>query len=575
MVIIAKKIYSCISDKQKKLLIVFFLLTLLSLFFELFGLGLLIPIFSIILSPDKIELNSHFVFIQKYIPISDPNLLSLFLITFLGLIYIIKNFFLYLFNVWRYNFIYGIRAYVTNELYKKYVSQELKFHNQKNSSTLITNVSEVSTFTDVINQITILIIELFLILGIISILFYFHFVASFLTILLVFSLSYIFYKFNKKKLNQNGVLRYQQEKEKIKYLQQSLGGIAELKVFQVDDFFYKNFKNSSNNVVRAAKNLELYLSLPRLWFESVAVLAVCFLIVLLINSGLSFLEIIPFISFFAVSGFKMVPSLNRVLNSIQFINFYQNSVNKISDEFLSLKSINIDDNRLKDRLKNNDKNISKIIFENINFNYGDTKIFENFSHSMDVNKTLGIHGKSGEGKTTLLYLMLGLLTPSNGKIYYKDDKDNNIPLQDVKFSFVPQKIFLNDDTILNNIVFGREELNTKSNIERVIKISKLGDLIDSLPDGINTKIGERGCNLSGGQIQRVAIARAILDDPKIILFDEATSSLDPQTTESVLKELEDLKKHFSIILISHNQDVFKICDKVYKLIDKKLINAKN
>jgi ATP-binding cassette subfamily C protein len=183
-------------------------------------------------------------------------------------------------------------------------------------------------------------------------------------------------------------------------------------------------------------------------------------------------------------------------------------------------------------------------------------------------------GKSGSGKSTLVDIMIGLLEPSTGEIFIDD---NNIGIKKISWQkqlgYVPQEVYLLDDTIRNNITFGieKEEIDEKL-LSDVIEKSQLKNLINSLSNKLDTLIGDRGARLSGGEKQRIGIARALYNKPKVIVFDEATSSLDIYNENKILKEIYENKKDKTLIIISHRNNTVKYCDLIYVMEDGKIID---
>jgi ABC-type multidrug transport system fused ATPase/permease subunit len=188
---------------------------------------------------------------------------------------------------------------------------------------------------------------------------------------------------------------------------------------------------------------------------------------------------------------------------------------------------------------------------------------------------VGIIGRSGAGKSTLVDIILGLIDPNSGEIKIDDKKINNNErmLWQKQIGYVPQNIYLLDDTIKNNIIFGIEEQKIDEKLlTDVIEISQLEKFISTLPNGINTQVGNRGAKLSGGERQRIGIARALYNQPKIMIFDEATSSLDIDNENKILDEIYQNKKNKTLIIVSHRNNTVKYCDSIYVMEDGKVID---
>ena len=212
-----------------------------------------------------------------------------------------------------------------------------------------------------------------------------------------------------------------------------------------------------------------------------------------------------------------------------------------------------------------------ISFNQVSFRFHhDKQLLNNISFKIEKNSIIGIFGESGSGKSTILNLLTGLLKPTKGNISIdkfdlKDDKIKDF-WQNI-IGYIPQDNFLLDDTVKKNIIFSNkfEEVN-QTNLDKAIYLAKIDKFISSLKDGIETKIGDRGINISGGQRQRIGIARALYNDPEVLIFDEATSSLDFETENEILDEIYAIKNK-TIIMISHNLESLNRCQKILKLKD--------
>jgi len=285
-------------------------------------------------------------------------------------------------------------------------------------------------------------------------------------------------------------------------------------------------------------------------------------------------SIVALLALFAAAAFRILPSLTRIMTSIQNIIFFKPAIDTIYKEF-GLKS-NIENN-----FKNNKNKLplaNEISLKNINFRYSDKDpiLFKNINFKIKCGTTIGLIGESGAGKTTLINIILGLIRPNSGSIEIDGANiEENIKNWQNQIGYVPQDIYLSDDTIKNNIAFALpDEKINKQAVDRAVNNSKLKDLIESLSKGIETKIGEFGDRISGGQRQRIAIARALYTNPKVLILDEFTNSLDLNTEEKIINEVNSLKGEKTIIMIAHRLSTLKHCDYIYKL-DRDGISQEN
>jgi ABC-type multidrug transport system fused ATPase/permease subunit len=310
--------------------------------------------------------------------------------------------------------------------------------------------------------------------------------------------------------------------------------------------------------------------LPRLFLEFFAIVGIVIFIFFLLFKDENNDYIVSTIGVFVAATFRLIPSVNRVLNAFQNIKFYTPSIDLIYNEISlinkSTKTLISDD---KFEFK------SKIELKNIYFKYLKNQPewnLEKINLTIKKGQFIGIQGISGSGKSTLIDLLVGLNKPDKGQFYI----DGNSRLLSnsnwrKQIGYVSQNIILVDDTIIQNIALGKNISQIdKEGINLVIEKSGLKGFIASLKDGLDTVVGERGVQLSGGQRQRIGIARSLYQNPKILLLDEATSALDKKTEIKIMSSIEKLKEDITIIIVAHRLSTLKQCDSIYEINNQKL-----
>ena len=302
--------------------------------------------------------------------------------------------------------------------------------------------------------------------------------------------------------------------------------------------------------------------LPRLWLELITVISLVLLIVFLVNQSDQLTEIIPILGLFAAGAFRLMPSSNRLISAIQQMRFSIPIVQTLAEEFL------LD-------IPSKESNLSSIEFEDlievkeISFSYPNTKVLalNNINFKIKKGETIGIIGESGSGKSTLIDIILGLLDPAKGQIII-DNQSMHLAKRNWqnKIGYVPQTIFLNDESLKRNIAFGLPEQDIdEGKIKQTILAAQLEEYIETLPDGIETSLGERGVRMSGGQRQRIGIARALYHGPDVLVLDEATSSLDNETESEVMAAIEMMRGEKTIIIVAHRLSTVKNTDRLINL----------
>jgi len=378
----------------------------------------------------------------------------------------------------------------------------------------------------------------------------------------------IYFKVINKKLFEWGRIKQNFLSDRLKILREAIDGIILIKINNLNNFFLKHFKYSSNISIDLTKRLLFLNNIIKVFLELFTILILIGLIFLLINRGFSKMEILSLLSLYAVCAFKLLPSANRITVNLQSIKFGAPVLPVLLNE---IKSSSNEINKNCDEILFN----HKIVFEDLHFKYQNSnKVFENVNFELNKNDFVGIVGESGSGKSTLVNLLCGLLTPNKGRILVDDvDISKNYKSFRQIIGYVPQKIFLSDDTVRANIALGVENYSNER-IEEIVKDSRFSEFINKLPKGLDTLIGEDGNKLSVGQKQRLNILRALYHDPKILIFDESTSALDKINELSFLNLISEFKGKKTVIFITHKKDLLDSFDKIYEIKEKKLILKK-
>ena len=569
-----------ILDRKDRIKFSFILfLVLFTLIIEVFSISSIFPLLIFLTNFENVEKYQILKDIINYFQISEQKELILYSVIFIVTTYIFKIFF-NLFTVnYMYYFAYQLQKKITNRLFSYYLSRPLLFFMNTNSSKLIRNISiEITLFTqNYIMPVLNLFAETIIILGIISLLLLIEFKGAIIvSIILVLSVIFLVY-LNKNKTAYWAKVRQEKENERVKILQQSLSIISELKILGRERKILTDFFKSSKLISNSAKVQAVLLEFPRIFMEFIAIISFCVLL-LFLNYFSEFPELLlPTIGVFCAAAFRLLPMSNRFLTSIQRIKFSIPITNFVIKEFETiLKTSEKEMNLVNENEKMNFRN--KITLKGVNYKYPDqeSSILENLNLEIKKGEIIGIMGLSGSGKTTLLRILAGLINPKDGKILC-DEKNINDDLKSWQniLGYVPQSTYLVDDSIKNNIAFAiNPEVIDIQRIKSCAKIAQVHNFISDLPNQYETIVGENGIKLSGGQKQRIGVARALYHDPEIIIFDEATSSIDTETEDRFYDSINDLKSDKTVIIVSHRSKNLDICEKTYYLKNKNLIQDK-
>jgi len=575
-----KKIKIIITPQEKWPLLVLFASILLAALFQTLGVVSILPFMNIVMQPEIIESNRWLNWLYNSLGFTSVNRFIIFMGILMLFIIIIGNLTSALAAWLKVRFVYRKNHKISSALLKKYLSLPYVYFLTQNTADLSKNIlSEVNVLTNgFILPLIDIIIKSFVAIGILSMLL---FTNIFVTILsaIIFGGSYgLIYFYFQNRLKVNGAKRLKENKLRFKTAGEALSGIKDIKVTGREDFFYHRYLTHSREYFNLEAWSALVGTIPKYFLEIIAFGGVVTLILYFISTTGNANEVFPVISFFTFAAYRLIPALHVLFTASTRIRFSQTTVNRIikdlsekggfSEQFLVYE---------KEPVKPMPFSTSMQLKE-VSYNYPNTNepVIHNLNLSIQRNTSIGLVGPTGAGKTTLVDIILGLLTPQKGEFSVDGVKidENNILNWQKNLGYVPQHIYLSDDTIMNNIAFGipGDKIDRKA-VEHAARISNLHDfIISELPNSYQTIVGERGIRLSGGERQRVGIARALYHDPEVLVLDEATSSLDGITESAVLEAVNNVTKLKTIIIIAHRLTTVKDCDIIY-LIDKGKITA--
>jgi len=550
-----------------------------SSFLEMISLALIPILISVMLKLEDYEnFLPNFDIIEKLLAKNHSEkfiLLSIFIILF----FIFKNAFIFLVFYFEQRFLRSIKIFNIDRLYNIYISLPLIEHYKYNSALLQKNIlQETTTSANYIFCVMTIIRELILFLFIFILLFLYNSLMILSITLFLASSSIIYLSFIKKRIKTYTNIGVELREYQIKNIHQVFSSLKETKIYNTTSLFLNKFIKKSFNLESVFILLNLFVKAPRPLIEIVIVSSILIFVSYLIQIDYSLEKLIPMLGLLVLACLRLIPSFNSLTSSFTRLKEYEVSLNIVTGEITKFKNFIID-RKQKENIKIPINNFSdNIKLDKIYFNFPDSEkpVIANWNLEIKKGERVGIIGKSGSGKTTLINIILGLIKPVDGQVLV-DKKDIHLNLKPwhSNLGFIPQEIYLLDDTILNNIFFGSS--TSDGNLEKVkiaLKSAEIYDFVMSLPEGLETKVGERGVKLSGGQRQRIGIARALYRNPKILILDEATSSLDGTTEKNFINNIFDLSKEKTIIISTHKLDTLKRCNKIFEIVDGKL-NLKN
>ena len=564
----------CINKNFTSLAVLFFGLIVAALI-ELVGIGS-IPVFVMLITDADLLKSKLTEFINLDIFFSiNTNDLVFYGAIVLTLIFFIKNIYLTLIIYFQGVVFKNLRIDLSTKLFSLYTNVYYGFHLQNNPAILLRNIEgEASRSITVIQSFINLFRELLVLLAVFLLLLFVDPLTSSVAFLFLSFFVVIFYFFTHKKILKNGKIIQFIRGEQVKHINQSFGAIKEVKILSKENYLHKIFKNNVNIFENAYLINYFLTALPRLFLEVIVISTLVIIATIFIYLDRTISNMIPLLSLLVVAAVRLMPSFNTISTSLATIRNLSPSYNLVAREIVKLEN----ENKINQKSRIDIIDFSKHIkLNNLSFQYekADVVSVDNINFSIKAGSKIGIIGNSGAGKSTLVDLLLGLLKPINGNIEVDGvDIFQNINAWQNLIGYVPQDIYLLDDTIKNNIAFGiSEKFFDIKKFERAIQISQLQDFVQNLNLGADTIIGNRGVRISGGQRQRIGIARALYNNQKILILDEGTNSLDLENEKKIIENIFSFDEAKTLVLVAHRHETVKKCDEVLlmnkgKLIDK-------
>ena len=553
-------------------LLILFIVAIIGSLLECASVGIFQPFVELFMDPQAIQANPYLDAVYKFFDFQSYGGFMSAMAGAIIAVFVIKNLYLIIEKYAIYTFSYNIQMKISTGLLKAYVSEPYTFHLNKNISVLQRSVQEDSDlFTKAIIHFMELLVEVMvcIALGI-----YLFDVSKSITVIVVGLLLIcvgVFTVISRNFARKLGKDAQGYKAKLYQWMNQSLGGIKEVKVLNREMFFINAYSGYFKKYVRGLKISRLIGVIPKYIVEMVSMAGLLLAIIVKINFGqLSDLAaFIPQLSAFAVAAFRLLPSVGRINEHMTGIMYAAPSIELVYHDLKEVENIKSLESAEQGVLKLEDE----IVVKDICYHYPDSEenVISYANFTIKKGQTVALIGESGAGKTTMADIILGLLTPQHGKIKADNvDIFKNMDLWHHGIGYIPQTIYLSDDTIRNNVAFGVEEdqIDTAA-VEEALKKAQLWNFVESLTEGLETFVGDRGVRLSGGQRQRIGIARALYHDPEILILDEATSALDNDTEAAVMEAIENLRGEKTMIIIAHRLTTIRNADVIYEVVNGK------
>ena len=574
-----------ILEGSRRALLPLVIVFVLSSILESVGIGLIGPFFKLASDPSRVLSIQPLEWVYINLKLNSENQIVLLVGLLICCIFIFKSVFYFWARSYTFRFSFSQKGKLSFKLLDAYLSVPYAFHLGRDTSGLIKNiVLEAHTFcygciipllNGISNSIVILVLT-FLLLRVD--------ITLFLIILgVLIPITLIFYGV-RKVAKKWGVGLSEANHEMIRITNHSLGSVKETRILGCETHFLSQMRTAAKKFEDSAASFNSFLVLPRITLEtSIVLFLVIFVSVYQFTAGANVEDLIATLSVFAIASIRMIPSASLAINSIGELQNASHAVNLLYHDLKKIEEyprvrdwdtegyLVFNAGRDESRAKADLKFLNEIRLQNISFSYPGSSDYsiKNVSLTIKKGESIALIGKSGAGKTTLVDIILGLLLPRQGDILVDSVSiHNEIEAWQSLIAYIPQSIFLTDETIEKNIAFGvPDQLIDHTRLNNSIEAAQLSELIEGLPQGIHTSVGERGVRLSGGQRQRIGIARALYHERDILILDEATAALDTETEKFVTQAIQDISRNKTVIVIAHRLSTIKYCDRVC-LLDK-------
>ena len=569
--------------RQKRQMVGIVILMLIGGVLESVGISLIAPVMEIVLQPEAVDQKPYLHFLYTFFHLRSTEQLAGLIMVALVLVFVIKNIFLYFMNVVQLRFVYTNQFATSRRMMINFMKRPYEYYLNADTSVIQRNItSDVNNMYGLILSVLQLTSEVIVFVCLVVILLSQDaqmtiFIAGLLIVVLMI-IKYVI----KPVMQRAGRENQDYYSGLYKWIEESVTGIKEIKIAGRENYFINGYADCGAGYVNAVQKYNLYNSTPRLLIETVAIAGMIGYMLFLMQTGVSIRQVAPSLSVLALAAARLLPSANRINTYTTSIAYFEPFFMNVSDHLQA--EIHDEDMTYDEHVYRRRETVEKlplhreISLENISYKYPNTNVYilKEANLKIPVGKSVGIVGTSGAGKTTIVDVMLGLLAPAEGRIladgvevraHYKEWLKN--------IGYIPQTIFMLDSTIRKNVAFGvPDDEIEEERVWAALKEAQLDTYIRSLPDGLDTSIGERGIRLSGGQRQRIGVARALYEDPEVMVLDEATSALDGETEAAIMESINRLHGKKTLVIIAHRLTTIEKCDLVYRVGEQKAVRER-
>lgn len=573
---IINKLMILLDKRQKRKMIFLVFLMLIGAALETLGISLVLPVMTVVMDENAVEKHSYLQVICDFFRIPRENTTQLMVFIMLALIgvFLFKNIFLFFQQKIQLRFVYTNQFATSRRMMINFMERPYEYYLNADTAVIQRSItSDVNNMYGLILSLLQLCSESIVFVGLVVVSFlsdvWMTITVTILLLIILFLIKGILKPIMKKAGEENQDFY----SGLYKWIDQSVLGIKEIKIANRENYFINEYAKCGAGYVSAVQRYNLYNATPRLLIETVAIAGMILYMMLQILNGVKVTDIMPQITALGVVAMRLIPCANRINNYFTSISYFEPFFMGVSDnlqEEIRDESINYDEKAYQKKQQISKLEIKhKIELRDIVYKYPGTQtlIFDHANLEIPVGQAVGIVGSSGAGKTTVVDIMLGLLQLQEGQILADGVEVRDHYQSWLKnIGYIPQSIFMIDSTIRKNVAFGyADEDIDDEKVWRALREAQLDEFVRSLPEGLDTGIGERGIRISGGQRQRIGIARALFEDPEVLVLDEATSALDNDTEAAIMDSINRLHGKKTLVIIAHRLQTIEKCDMVYRV----------
>lgn len=573
---IFKKLNYILDKKQKINIVVLAVMIFIGGILETLSISAMLPVVWVIIDAESVQQNKYCQWIMELLHIQNMQGFIIMLLVALMIMYILKNAYLLLLTSEQNRFISVNRNRLISQVLREFLNRPYEFYLDADIPTVFRLTdSDIPNVFGILMAIISLASEVVVFVLICGVLIVTDWKLVLVLIFISGIVTLVLFKVLKPKLNSLGMTNQAIQSRIAKWRIQAIYGIKDVKVLHRESFFADNYESNGKIGAKLNQKYAIINALPRILIETIFMVSILGYLVVCVALGDDMTQMLPTLTAFGLAAVRLLPCVNRINTYLTDISYfrpcldyvYENmNINEISKK-TNQTLLPVDETKtmeLRNRIE-----LKDIVYAYPNT---DTLIFNHADMEIPYGKSIGIMGPSGAGKSTIVDILLGLLKVHEGQILCDGDNVfDNYPAWLAQIGYIPQSIYLVDEPIRNNIAFGIADDEIDDNrIWQVLEEAQLKEFIQTLPEGLDTTIGDRGVRLSGGQRQRLGIARALYHNPEILVFDEATSALDNETEAAVMEAINSFHGKKTMVIIAHRLNTIEKCDIIYKVESGKI-----